>query len=102
MVEQVFLPMGEIWFMHNVDTQFTVWRGVRSKGREFLKIYFHFQLPWIFVAARGLLSSCSEWNLLFTALLRFLTVVASLLQSWGSRHLGLAIAGLLESSWTRY
>ena len=35
MVEEVFLPMGEIWFMHNVDTQFTVWRGVRSKGRGF-------------------------------------------------------------------
>ena len=31
MVEQVFLLMGEVWLMHNVDTQYT---ERRPKGRE--------------------------------------------------------------------
>ena len=34
MVEQVFLPMGEVWYMHNADTQHTVWGERRPKGRE--------------------------------------------------------------------
>ena len=33
MVEQVFLPMGEVWLTHNADTRCTV-RRERSKGRE--------------------------------------------------------------------
>ena len=35
-------------------------------------------LHWIFIAAIGLFSSCSEWGLLFAPVLRLLIVVASL------------------------
>ena len=34
MVEQVFLPMGEVWSMHKADTQSTVWGERRPKSRE--------------------------------------------------------------------
>ena len=36
MVEQVFLPMGDVWSMHNADTQCTV------EGREEAKRQRHF------------------------------------------------------------
>ena len=35
MVEQLFLPLGEVWFVHNADTQCTVGGERRPKGREF-------------------------------------------------------------------
>ena len=34
MVEQLFPPMGEVWSMHDTDTQCTVWGERRPKGRE--------------------------------------------------------------------
>ena len=34
MVEQVFLPMGEVWAMHNADAQCTVGGEGKPKGRE--------------------------------------------------------------------
>ena len=34
MVEQVFLLMGEVWSMHDVDTQCTVKGERRPEGRE--------------------------------------------------------------------
>ena len=40
MVEQVFLLMEEVWSVHNVDTQYTVGREERPKGREFLCLNF--------------------------------------------------------------
>ena len=33
MAEQVFLPMGEVWLMHNADMQFLVVKE-EAKGRE--------------------------------------------------------------------
>ena len=35
MVEQVFLQVGEVWSMHNADTQCKVGGERRSKGRDF-------------------------------------------------------------------
>ena len=50
----------------------------------FLKIYlFYFWLCWVFVAARGLFSGCSEWRLLFVAMRRLLIAVASLVVEHG-------------------
>ena len=101
MVEQIFLPVGEILFMHNVDTQFTTWRGVRSKGRDFFFLFiFIFSCPgsllphvgYSLVVVSGIYSSLHCSGFLLGWLL--------LLQSWGCRHLGLAIPGLAESSWT--
>ena len=34
MVKQVFLPMGEVWWMHNADAQCTVQGEGRPKGKE--------------------------------------------------------------------
>ena len=34
MVEQVFLLMGEVWSMHNADTQCSVERGEEAKGQR--------------------------------------------------------------------
>ena len=48
-----------------------------------LSIYFYFWLRWVFVAARGLFSSCGEWGLLFLAVSRLLTAVASLVAEHG-------------------
>ena len=38
----------------------------------------NFWLCWVFVALLGLFSSCSEWGLLFVAVLEFLVAVVSL------------------------
>ena len=46
-----------------------------SSGFFFLLIFW---LRWVFVAARGLFSSCGERGLLFLAVLGLLIVVASL------------------------
>ena len=43
----------------------------------YLLIYFYFWLRWVFVAACGLLSSCSKRELLLAAVRRLLTAVAS-------------------------
>lgn len=41
MVGQLFLPVGEGWFMHNANTQCTVERGEEAKGqRNFLSLSF--------------------------------------------------------------
>lgn len=42
MVEQVFLQLGDVWFMHNADMQCTVGRENRIKGSEnfFMFIFF--------------------------------------------------------------
>ena len=34
MIEQVFLPLGEVWSMHNIDTQCTVEERVEVKGQR--------------------------------------------------------------------
>ena len=48
----------------------------------FKKMYFilfiYFWLPWVFVAVRGLFSSCGELGLLFVAVRGLLIAVASL------------------------
>ena len=37
--EQVFLPMGEVWMLHNAGTQFTVRkRGQRAEKKFYVKI----------------------------------------------------------------
>ena len=41
-------------------------------------LFIYFWLRWVFIAARGLLSSCSKWGLLFIVVRRLLIVVASL------------------------
>ena len=55
MVEQVFLPMGEVWSMGNTDTRCTVWGEGRSKGREaFLCLNFScLTIKHVFHVARG-------------------------------------------------
>ena len=41
MVEEVLMPVGEVWLMHNADTQCTVWGERRLKGRKkFMFKYF--------------------------------------------------------------
>ena len=97
--------------------------------QHFLKIYLfylfilfiYFQLRWVFVAARGLFSSCGERELLFVVVRGLLIAVASLVaehglqvhgppQLWhvGSRvqaqqlwHVGLVAPRHVGSSWTR-
>ena len=50
----------------------------------FLKyLFIYFWLRWVFVAARGLFSSCREQGLLFVAVCRLLIVVASLAAEHG-------------------
>ena len=42
-------------------------------------LYLFYLWPcWVFIAACGLFSSCSEWGLFFVAVHRFLIAVASL------------------------
>ena len=51
----------------------------------FFLIYFiyYFWLCWVFVAARGLFSSCGEWGLLLVAVHGLLIAVASLVAEHG-------------------
>lgn len=43
MVEQLFLPVGEVWSMHNTDTQCALWGERRPKGKEdFLCLNFSY------------------------------------------------------------
>ena len=46
-------------------------------------LFIYFWLCWVFVAARGLFSSCGERGLLFVAVRRFLIAVASLVAEHG-------------------
>ena len=76
-----------------------------------LRVFFFSFLKkiYLFMAVLGLrcctqaFSRCSEWGLLFVAVRRLLTAVASLLPSTSSRHLGFISCVLrhVESSWTR-
>ena len=45
--------------------------------------YFYFWLCWVFVAVRGLSSSCGERGLLFVVVRRLLIAVASLVAEHG-------------------
>ena len=54
-----------------------------------LSFIYYFWLHWVSVVAHGLFFSCGEQGLLFVAVCKLLTVVASLLlQSRDSRHAG--------------
>ena len=46
-------------------------------------LFIYFWLRWVFLAARGLFSSCGERGLLFVAVLRLLIAVASLVAEHG-------------------
>ena len=58
-----------------------------------LFIYFYFWLPWVFVAACRLFSSCGEQGLLFVAVPRLLIGWLLLLQSTSSRRAGFNSCG---------
>ena len=45
--------------------------------------FFFFWLCWVFIATRGLFSSCGEQGLLFVAVRRLLIAVASLVAEHG-------------------
>ena len=51
--------------------------------KNYLCIYFYLLLRWVFVAVRGLFSSCGERGLLFVAVRGLLIVVASLVAEHG-------------------
>ena len=59
----------------------------------FILFYLFFWLCWVFVAARGLSSSCGERGLLFVAVCRLLTAVDSLVAEHGLQ------AHRLQQSW---
>ena len=46
-------------------------------------LFIYFWLHWVFVAVRGLFSSCGERGLLFVAVHRLLTALASLVAEHG-------------------
>ena len=46
-------------------------------------LFIYFWLHWVFVAVRGLFSSCGEWRLLFVAVQGLLIEVASLVVEHG-------------------
>ena len=46
-------------------------------------LFIYFWLHWVFVVARGLFFSCSEWGLLLVAVRRLLIAVASLVAEHG-------------------
>ena len=49
----------------------------------FISLFICFWLRWVFVAVRGLFSSCGERALLFVVVRRLLTAVASLVAEHG-------------------
>ena len=58
-------------------------------------IPFHcFWLCWVFAAAWASFSGCGELGLLFVGVHRLLTAVVLLLQSMGSRYMGLSTCSL--------
>ena len=50
---------------------------------KFIHLFIYFWLRWVFVAARGLFSSCSERGLLFVVVRGLLFAVASLVAEHG-------------------
>ena len=50
---------------------------------KFIYLFTYFWLCWVFVAAHRLYSSCGERGLLFIAVRRLLTAVASLVAEHG-------------------
>ena len=50
----------------------------QEKYYHFFLIFIYLWLRWVFVAARGLFSTCQKWELLFLAERRLLIAVASL------------------------
>ena len=55
----------------------------------FINLFIYFWLPWIFVAACALFSSCGERGLLFIAVRGLLIAVASLVAEHGLQACGL-------------
>ena len=49
----------------------------------FINLFIYLWLHWVFVAARGLFSSCGERGLLFVAVRGLLIAVASLVAEHG-------------------
>ena len=91
--------IGEYWFENGTRALFglmemfymLIWE-VKIKiehKRLFFFSFFKFYLfiylclHWVFVAARGLLSSCGKWGLVFVAVRVLLTAVASLVAEHG-------------------
>ena len=56
-------------------------------------LFIYFWLRWVFVAARGLFSSCGEWGPLFTAVRGPHIAVASLVVEHGLQAHGLSSCG---------
>ena len=54
-------------------------------GRQILYfiLFFYFWLHWVFIAARGLFSSCSKRGLLFIVVRGLLIAVASVVEEHG-------------------
>ena len=68
--------------------------GSRSSSTgNFLKLINYFWLHWVFVAARGLFSSCGERGLLFVAVRGLLIAVASPVVERGLQARGLSSCG---------
>ena len=44
-VEQIFLPMGEVWSMHNEDTQCRVGGGGGQRAEKNFYVYIFLVLP---------------------------------------------------------
>ena len=74
-------PLLGLWFLSCAHVTFTVYKTYR--GALFFFFLFFFSLHWVFVAARGLFSSCGERGLLFIAVRRLLIAVASLVAEQG-------------------
>ena len=59
----------------------------------FILLIIYFWLCWVFVAACGASSSCSDRGLLFVAVCGLLIAVASLVAEHSSRHAGFSSCG---------
>ena len=61
------------------------WQGVINTFKD---LFVYFWLHWLFVVHARAFSSCGEWGLLFVAVHRLLTVLASLVAEHGFRYAG--------------
>ena len=59
----------------------------------FNSFLFYFWLCWVFVAVRGLFSSCNERGLLFVVVRELLIAVASRCRAWALEHTGFSSCG---------
>ena len=60
------------------------WQDLKRPGSlDNFFFFFFFWLCWVFIATRGLFSSCGEQGLLFVAVRRLLIAVASLVAEHG-------------------